>query len=589
MGKEIISLDIGFHSIKLVGLNVTSRGLILTHLGAKEIPSGSEREDPGFISEMVKALFREVGLRPGKVNLTVPGPGIQIRQLTVPSMPKAELRKAVRWEIKSSLPFPIESVQIDFHILDEFVEAGVKKLNLIAAACPNEQIDRILSIAKGAGLKPIHLGVGPFAFWNLLLTLNLLQKEQTLALIDLGAEKTGFHIFKEGRLRFSREVTPAGTDLTQAVMEGVGSEEEPSLLYGRAENIKKEVGIPFETDKGKTIDPSIDLSRISVRLRPVLERLVAEIRRSLDYYVNQFDPEGIGKVLLTGGGSNLIDIDIHLAKELRLPVERFNPVHKGLYDPDRIDPMAADQTGPLFSIAIGAGVPKAKKIEFLPVKKPLWATVPKGKWIPRLAFSFTLLVFLLIFAVMSARVSDLQKRLDEKMLKVKALETLQARLTLLREKESRMKQDLSLFPSSVTSPLPFQEILRTIGHAVPNNITLTLLSVQDRESMPRKDSRPGKAQEGKVEENAGRELRMMGLAFGSDSECLTALAKIIERLERSPLFKNARLISADENKVFNRPGTGFEIVGDIDLNKTPPVRPGGQERKDRGSRQDSGS
>ena len=112
---ETIGLDIGSHSIKVVGLEMTSKGPFLAHAGIKEIPYGEQREDPAFVSEAIKALFREIGLKPGKVNLTVSDPSIHIRRITLPSMPKSELREAVRWEMKSHLPFPVESAQIDYH------------------------------------------------------------------------------------------------------------------------------------------------------------------------------------------------------------------------------------------------------------------------------------------------------------------------------------------------------------------------------------------------------------------------------------------------------------------------------------------
>jgi hypothetical protein len=55
-----------------------------------------------------------------------------------------------------------------------------------------------------------------------------------------------------------------------------------------------------------------------------------------------------------------------------------------------------------------------------------------------------------------------------------------------------------------------------------------------------------------------------GLAFGSDLHCLTALAQIIERLEKSPSFQNAKLVSAHENQSYTRPAAEFEILCDID-------------------------
>ena len=203
------------------------------------------------VSEILKALLKEVGLKTKKVRLTVSGSGVHFKRISVPSLPKAELKEAVRWEIKDHLPFPVETAQIDFHILNEYVEDNVKKLDLITVACPKHLVDRTLSIAERAGLQPIHLDVAPFALWNTLLAWDRIKKEETVALIDMGAEKTGIYIFKDGILQFSREVTPAGADITRAIMEGIGSAGEPGLLYERAEKIKQEMGIPSEALSGK--------------------------------------------------------------------------------------------------------------------------------------------------------------------------------------------------------------------------------------------------------------------------------------------------------------------------------------------------
>jgi hypothetical protein len=45
---------------------------------------------------------------------------------------------------------------------------------------------------------------------------------------------------------------------------------------------------------------------------------------------------------------------------------------------------------------------------------------------------------------------------------------------------------------------------------------------------------------------------------------------MIEGIEKSSLFKNAKLISADENKSYNRPGVDFEMVCGMENENTPP-------------------
>jgi hypothetical protein len=100
----------------------------------------------------------------------------------------------------------------------------------------------------------------------------------------------------------------------------------------------------------------------------------------------------------------------------------------------------------------------------------------------------------------------------------------------------------------------------------------------------KKGTPPSKPHDGESKKDENRELSITGLAFGNDVNCLTALALIIERLERSPLFKNAKLVSADENKLYTQPGTGFEIVCDInpDNPPSPPLGRGDFSRPDTG-------
>ena len=64
--------------------------------------------------------------------------------------------------MKNYLPFPVETAEIVFHILNEYVEDNVKRLDLMVVACPKHLIDRTLSIAERAGLQPIHLDVAAF-------------------------------------------------------------------------------------------------------------------------------------------------------------------------------------------------------------------------------------------------------------------------------------------------------------------------------------------------------------------------------------------------------------------------------------------
>jgi hypothetical protein len=95
-------------------------------------------------------------------------------------------------------------------------------------------------------------------------------------------------------------------------------------------------------------------------------------------------------------------------------------------------------------------------------------------------------------------------------------------------------------------------------------VTVTLLSIHSDKTPPDK-----KASKEEPPANGEYELQIKGIAFGSDFQCLTSLARMIEGLEKSSLFKNAKLVSADENKSYNRPAVGFEITCDMEHESNP--------------------
>jgi Tfp pilus assembly protein PilN len=300
----------------------------------------------------------------------------------------------------------------------------------------------------------------------------------------------------------------------------------------------------------------------------VFERLLAEIGRSLDYYRTQFNEKRIDKLLLTGGGANLKNLVSYLASELRLPVEHFNPLSDILFDPRRTDTSFLDQMGSLFAVAAGVALPEPKRIELLPAREPFLSTAQLVKSFPVLAPGIALLVFLGVALYMNGRTNAIRKEIEMKKAKLVVLDARQEKLKMLKEKDVQLKEKLSQFPSSMIVPVPFRDILREVSQIVPDNITLTLLSVQNKGKPLTKGAPPPKPQEGESQKAVGRELHITGIAFGSDLRCLTALAQLIERLERTRMFNNVRLVSADENKLYTQSGAAFEIVCDINMDNS---------------------
>ena len=79
--KTSIGLDIGTHSIKLVGLRHTPKGVFLTHSAVRELPleAMGEKGSKEVIAEKIKALFQEENFRAKKVFIGVSGAEVTIK------------------------------------------------------------------------------------------------------------------------------------------------------------------------------------------------------------------------------------------------------------------------------------------------------------------------------------------------------------------------------------------------------------------------------------------------------------------------------------------------------------------------------
>jgi len=581
-----IGIDIGSQVLKWVSLRTTSKGPFLTGLGMKAIPYHEGGDERTILRETLKHLLQEAPFSLKRASLAVYGEGFHLLRLSLPSMPRSELSEAIRWELKGQLSFPLETAQTDFYILDEYQEEGIKKLDLMAVVCPLDQIEGTLSIVKEAGLKPEHLTIPPLALSRAFLEQRGGGADEVVALIDLGAARTRISFIKKGLVQYYREVSPGGLDLTRAIAEGIGSEAPPEALYEEAEKIKYALGLALEEDEKGVIEASIPsspqegkglseslLQSASYRVRPLLEKLGGELHRSIDYFQSSSGGGRVSQVLLTGGTAKMPSLTLFLRKELNLPVHLFNPLEKLPYDGDRVDPSLRTDHGTQFAAAFGLALSQKERIELLPIKTSFWQSFRSIRDLKRQVsilslFSFlivllTLLGFSWIVSKMNGEGASLQRELEHRTEKIKGIEDIRAKITLLKEKEAQLKGRLLLVPQWI-GPSSYSEVLKGITQALPQNVALRGISLQTKTEGQKGEVRSPSSREKPWPDRKQEVLYLSGLAFGNDLQCLTAMARMVERLEGNPLFRDVRLLSMEEEKSYNQPGVRFEMACDVE-------------------------
>ncbi len=316
-GRGTLCLDIGSSSIKYVRAD---GGRILDY-GVKEI--GEAAEIPMILQQMVKDF------RPSQLLTFVSGPAVSIRQAGFPKMARRELRDAILLRLEKYSPFTIEESILDFKVLGPVKEAGSVKDNVMVVAARKDTVTDHISTIKKANLEPTGITVIPFALSGAVRKFARVRAEEVVCLLDIGAEFTNIVFMKGDRLDLARTITTAGNSITEAMTVTISLEKgQLSLSREEAEELKREYGIAREDDTAVT-SSGIPVKTLLVLQRPALERLIAELNRSIDYYKREFGEARVDRILLCGGTAATKNIREFLSANLQIKSELFDPLKIG--------------------------------------------------------------------------------------------------------------------------------------------------------------------------------------------------------------------------------------------------------------------
>ncbi|OPZ88107.1 MAG: Cell division protein FtsA [bacterium ADurb.Bin429] len=360
-GGGTIGIDIGSHSIKVVQLSPSRTGFALTRAGSTPTPPNAIKQgvvtDRPAVADAVHLLMRDLGIGAGAAIAAVAGPTVVVRQVQLPAMPEAHLRKSIYWEARNYISFPVENSLLEFQILETHTDESTPKMDVMLVAAPRELVDSRVETLEQAGVELLAVEVEPFSLMRAAIELprgGTAVTNDTIALVDIGATYTSISIVSNGAFVLSRTITIAGFNFTEAIMNVLGVD----VL--QAEEIK-ENELQVVTDEVSRAELSPIGQEASRALEPVLEELVREIRRSFAFYDYQQGPGGtpraagavgVSRVILTGGSAKMTGLAPFLQEQLSLPVGITDIFSKGMVQvPEGADELYAQE--PMLATATG--------------------------------------------------------------------------------------------------------------------------------------------------------------------------------------------------------------------------------------------
>lgn len=339
--KPLVGLDIGSSSIKLVQMNETKRGYSLEKFGIMpldpELIVDGTVMDAGRVTEAIRQLVAEQKIKIKEVSLAVSGHSVIVKKIQVPVMSEDELEESIKWEAEQYIPFDINDVNIDFHILGQG-EGGENReqMNVVLVAVKKDKLNEYTALITEAGLTPVIVDVDAFSLENMYCINYDIAAGEVVALVNIGASVMNINIVKNGDFAFTRDISIGGNRYTETV------QKELNLSYEDAERAKK----------GESVE-GVNPETLNAVIETVNGEVAAEITRSFDYFKTTSLQDKVDKVLLSGGCSKIRGLVPYLSERLGVKVDMANPFNHVEVNPKMFDVQYLREVAPQAAVGVG--------------------------------------------------------------------------------------------------------------------------------------------------------------------------------------------------------------------------------------------
>ncbi len=444
-------IDIGESSIKAIEAKEIKNRIIVIKIFYKSIPyllrENSIKKEK-FIKEAIEELSSFSSAK--YIISIIPSAKVILKFLTLPTTKEKEIKRMLEFEMKEHLPLPPEKMEVDWQVTKQ--EEG--KSTVILAAIKKEEIEQHLNFLGNLKIAPSRIETSFIVLYNSLGFSK--EKRHNIVQINIGEKNTEINILKEGGLILSRCLEWGSKDLTYSIAESL------NLSFDNAEKIKKENGIIL-SKKEENATSKI----ISDNACKWVDYLIEEIKKSLTYLkVKENTSLDIDKLILSGGGANLINISDYLKEKLKMKISFLKAPQ---YIEISSDHTTYNKYSLEFVTLMGALLEENKghliKINLLPQRLKSSFKIKRAR--TKLILSICVLLGIAVSLLIGATIFLNKKRNEIKMQK-QEIENLSLKVATVQH----LKEKIRNIQAYISSEKSCMEVLREISLTVTSDITI---------------------------------------------------------------------------------------------------------------------
>ena len=320
----LIGVDISSSSVKMVELSSTGKGAYkLERYTIESLPHEAVVDGNIMnleqVGDAVLRCWKRLGTRIKTLAMAVPSAAVITKKIVLDAgQTEDEMEGQVEAEANQYIPFALEEVDLDFQVLGPDPD-NPEQVEVMLAAARKEKVEDRVAVAETVGLKTIVMDIDSFAAQN---ALELMMAElpdggrdQTIALVDIGASIMNINVLLNNQSVYMREQPFGGLQLTQEIMRTFG------LSMEEADAAKRNGNLPenYQSDV----------------LGPFMDTLALEVVRALQFFFTSTAYSQVDHLYLSGGTASIPDLAEVVAERTQVNTMIANPF-AGMEIPGRI-------------------------------------------------------------------------------------------------------------------------------------------------------------------------------------------------------------------------------------------------------------
>ncbi|MCP4650033.1 MAG: type IV pilus assembly protein PilM [PVC group bacterium] len=517
--QEAVGVEIGDGLVK--ALYIASNEKENKLLGFEMVEVNFRDGRDGIINAIKEVMSRlPLKKKKCKINISVSGESVVVRDIHWPQMGDSEIRKALKFEVERQVHYKMEDIVFDYYsVLDKKI--AETKTRVILVAAKKDLIENYASLITSTGYTCGLIEVDTFSLLNCFYVNGPdVSNDKTIALINVGMEVTNIDIIKGKVVGLTKDGFVAWSNLIDALPKNL------DLDFNNLSHLKG-------------LNGSDDIYELCLF---ILNALSNQIRRAIEYYETQ-GRDTVEELFLSGRVAMFKGLEKYLQGVLGLKVTVWNPIAKLIYEPTEFKKKQLKDNSLMLALCAGLACYRSFSINLSSDKaavrrNKIWEKlVAHKKFIYAGAGILTVLIALWIGLFTQLKIKETNKiRLEEKY----------GDLTLVLEEIDKLKEARQILDNQMEGirallkrRVSWSEKLQEISANLPQDIWLTRIytATKDIGTKRMSDEFMRLVDTNLRRDEVSQVLNINGVAYAEHSEQMLSLTSgLISSLKNDMVF-----------------------------------------------------